>query len=317
MSEQENSTLLRVGIFMAIGLAVIAAMVVYFGRFGDAVRGYYQIQVHFPDASGIYKGAGVLLAGAKIGMVENNPVILPDMDGVSVNLKIYEEVEIPSKSEFLVGSSGLLGDKFVQIVLGEDAKASPPIAHNAIIKGRTEAGLGDLTTQAGAMMEELQDTVANVKSITGKLDSTVFTGTTMGDLNSTVSHLKSVAAKLDEQVFSGTTTGDLNATIANLRIATANFAETTKKLDSVIAKAEGAIGTGDDALKSAKAAADEVKKAVTDVRGIIQQTKQGRGTLGALLVDREMAENLKALVTNMRRSGILFYKDRAAKPEER
>ena len=67
----------------------------------------------------------------------------------------------------------------------------------------------------------------------------------------------------------------------------------------------------------AKAAADEVKKAVTDVRGIIQQTKQGRGTLGALLVDREMAENLKALVANMRRNGILFYKDRAPKPDER
>jgi hypothetical protein len=31
-----------------------------------------------------------------------------------------------------------------------------------------------------------------------------------------------------------------------------------------------------------------------------------------LLSDREMAENLKALVANLRRNGILWYKDRAA-----
>lgn len=324
MSKQENTTLLRVGIFMAIGLSVIAAMVVYFGRFGDAVRGYYDLRAEFPDASGIYKGAGVLLAGAKIGIVESNPVILPDMDGVYVNLKIYDNVEIPSKSDFLIGSSGLLGDKFVQIVIGPDAKDSPPIKPDTVIKGRTESGIGDLTNKAGAMMEELQQTVANIKSITGKLDTGVFTGTTVGDLNSTVSHLKNVAAKLDEQVFSGTTTGDLNAIIANLKQTSASFAESAKKLDGVIAKVETAIGTGDEAMKSAKAtaesakaAADELKKTISDVRVIVQDTKKGKGTLGALLVDREMAENLKALVSNMRRNGILFYKDKAAPTTER
>ena len=59
MSKQENTTLLRVGIFMAIGLSVIAAMVVYFGRFGDAVRGYYDLRAEFPDASGIYTFASL------------------------------------------------------------------------------------------------------------------------------------------------------------------------------------------------------------------------------------------------------------------
>ena len=84
MTERSNN--LRVGIFVAIGLLAIALMVVYFGRFGESVRGYYRIRVEYPNASGIYKGASVLLAGAKIGSVENNPVILPEMDGVYVTL---------------------------------------------------------------------------------------------------------------------------------------------------------------------------------------------------------------------------------------
>ena len=317
MNDQEKTTLLRVGIFMAIGLAVIAGMVVYFGRFGDAVRGYYGIRAEFADASGIYKGASVLLAGAKVGKVENNPVILPNMDGVAVDLQIFEDVEIPSKAEFLIGSSGLLGDKFVQIVIGPGVKDSPPIPRGATVRGRTEAGIGDLTNKAGAVMEELQATVANIKSITSKLDNSVFTGTTVGDLNTTIASLRSVAEKLDTQIFTGTTVGDLNATLANLRQVTASFAETSKKLDSVLVKVEGAVGTGDEALQSAKSAADEVKKTVIDVRGLVAQAKQGRGALGVLLSDREVADNLKALVLNMRRNGILFYKDRAAAPQER
>lgn len=311
MNDQERASLLRVGIFMAIGLGVIAAMVVYFGRFGDSVRGYYGLRAEFPDASGIYKGAAVLLAGAKIGVVENNPEILPNMDGVAVKLKIYDDVEIPSKSQFLIGSSGLLGDKFIQIVVGPGAKESPPIAPSSTVKGGTESGIGDLTTKAGAVMEELQETVANIKSITAKLDGSVFTGTTMGDLNSTVANLRSVTEKIDKEIFTGTTMGDLNATMANLRQTTASFAETAKRLDAVVTKAESAIGTGDEALKSARAAADEVKKTVTEVRGLVQQAKQGKGPLGTLINDREMADNLRALVVNLRRHGILFYKDRA------
>jgi phospholipid/cholesterol/gamma-HCH transport system substrate-binding protein len=291
MNDQERTTLLRVGIFMAIGLAVIGAMVVYFGRFGDAVRGYYPLTAEFPDASGIYKGASVLLAGAKVGMVESNPEILPNMDGVSVRLKIYEDVEIPSRSDFLVGSSGLLGDKFVQIVLGPEAKASPPIKPGTVIKGRTESGIADVAKRADALLADIQKAVANINSISGKLDAEVFQQSTMANLN---------------------------LTIANLRQTTEAFSESAKKVDGVIAKAEGAIGTGDSALQSAKAAAesakaaaDELKKTISDINGIVQQTKQGRGTLGALLVDRQMAENIKALVANLRRNGVLFYKDRA------
>jgi len=288
MNKQETATLLRVGIFMAIGLSVIAAMVVYFGRFGDAVRDYYDIRAEFPDASGIYKGAGVLLAGAKVGIVGNDPVILPDMDGVYVNLKIYDDVEIPSKSQFLIGSSGMLGDKFVQIMLDSDAKGSAPIPRNTTVKGRTGAGLGELTTKADAMMSELQETVANIKSITAKLDTGVFTGTTMGDLNTT---------------------------IANLKQTSASFAESAKKIDGLVEQAGGAIKGGEATFASAKGAADELKKTLVDARGLLQQARQGKGALGVLLNDKEVADNLRALVANLKRNGILWYKDKSAPPE--
>ncbi|GAT33707.1 ABC-type transporter Mla maintaining outer membrane lipid asymmetry [Terrimicrobium sacchariphilum] len=278
----ERGSQLKVGIFMAIGLAAIAAMVVYFGRFGDSVRGYYQIRVEYPNASGILQGAGVLLAGAKVGVVATPPVILPDMNGVYVMLKIYEEVKIPSKSEFTIGSSGLLGDRFIQINLQPGASQSEPIQPGAVIQGKNETGMSEIFDQVGPVVGEAREAITNIKNI---------------------------SKKLNEQVLTETMLKDLNASMANLKTTTQSFADASKRLDSIMDKAEKTIGTGEDALLSAKGAADELKKTITDVRGIVQQVKAGNGALGVLLSDKQTAENLRILVESMRKRGILWYKD--------
>lgn len=280
---KDTATQLRVGIFMAIGLTAIALMVVYFGRFGDGIRKYYQIRVEYPNASGLLKGASVLLAGAKIGSVETSPTILPNMDGVYVMLKIYDEVKIPSASEFSVGSSGLLGDRFVVINLKKDAKDSPPIEPGTVIQGKGESGgLGDMAEKAGEVMSDVREAVQNINKI---------------------------AEKLNTQVFQESSMKDLNETMANLKATSASFAESSKKIDSIMDEAKTAVATGQETLASAKSAADEFKKTMTDVRGLVGQVRAGRGPLGVLLTDREMAENLKSLVANLKRHGILWYKD--------
>ena len=303
MTSKERASQLRVGIFMAIGLLAIGLMVVYFGRFGESIHGAYKIRVEYPNASGIYRGASVLLAGAKIGSVENNPVILPNMDGVYVDLRIFEEVQIPTAAEFTIGSSGLLGDRFIQIVLGKDAKSAPPIAPGAVIQGKSEAGMGDVFNQAASLLTDVQTAVGNINK---------------------------VAEKLNTEVFKDTTMANLSTTLANLKEASTAVSEASKKIDGVVKKAGEAIDSGkqtftsanetftsaNQTFTSAKSAADDLKKAVGDLRSLIQQAKQGRGVLAALISDREMAENLRALVSNLRRSGILWYKDRPP-PEAR
>jgi ABC-type transporter Mla subunit MlaD len=69
---------------------------------------FYDLEVDFPNASGLLAGADVLLGGARIGYVAKPPRILPAMQGVAVELKILEEVGLPSASRFIIGSSGLL-----------------------------------------------------------------------------------------------------------------------------------------------------------------------------------------------------------------
>ncbi len=206
MNRHERGLEFKVGAFVFVGLAMLGALVVQFGRLGEGLRTYYPLTVRFNDASGLLKGSDVLLAGAKIGKVSGGPRMVREGQGVDVPLKIYDYIKVPDGSKFTVGSSGLLGDRF---------------------------------------MEHLNE-------------------------------------------------------------ATGALAESSKKLDGVIEKA-------DTTMESAKKSADNLQNAISDTRKLLQTARQGKGVLAEVLNNQELASDLRALVSNLRAHGVLFYRDSAAK----
>src|SRR3982750_636732 len=143
MNRHERGLEFKVGAFVFVGLAMLGALVVQFGRLGEGFKTYYPLTVRFTDASGLLKGSDVLLAGAKIGKVSGGPRMVREGQGVDVPLKIYDYIKIPEGSKFTVGSSGLLGDRFVNVTIppGERKKFITP---NSYIVGTRETGLDDL-----------------------------------------------------------------------------------------------------------------------------------------------------------------------------
>src|SRR5213075_3600030 len=97
MATAEKTLELKVGAFVVVGLAVLAALVVQFGRVGEGFKTYYGLTVRFPDASGLLKGSDVLLAGAKIGRVSGGPRMTREGNGVDVPLKIYDYIKISER----------------------------------------------------------------------------------------------------------------------------------------------------------------------------------------------------------------------------
>src|SRR2546421_6468510 len=132
MNRQERGLEFKVGAFVFFGLAMLGALVVQFGRLGEGFKIYYPLTVRFSDASGLLKGSDVLLAGAKIGKVAGGPRMVPEGNGVDVPLKIYDYIKIPEGSKISVGSSGLLGDRFVNVVMPPSHPAKS-IAPNSFI----------------------------------------------------------------------------------------------------------------------------------------------------------------------------------------
>jgi phospholipid/cholesterol/gamma-HCH transport system substrate-binding protein len=280
MNRHERGLEFKVGIFVFVGLAMLAALVVQFGRLGEGFKTYYTITVRFNDAGGLLKGTDVLLAGARIGKVAGGPKLVPEGDGVAVPLKIYDYIKIPEGTKFTVGSSGLLGDRFVNVTI----PSGPPKAYlppNADVNGARETGIDDLTRSGGALVNDLRGTVQ-------KIDTTV--------------------ARLNQDTLSPQNMENLKASMEHLNQATGALAESSKKLD-------GVIGQADSTMASAKKAADGLQSAIGDTRKVLQSATQGKGLVATLLNDQQLANDLHALITNLRAHGVLFYRDSAASPQ--
>src|SRR3982751_5334047 len=109
MSTDRKGVEIYVGLFLIIGLAVIGMMVVRFGGLGEGLTKTYEITVELPNASGLIKGAPVLLWGAPIGRLKDAPqLLIREGFGVSVKLNIREEVKLPRDVTVVVDQAGLL-----------------------------------------------------------------------------------------------------------------------------------------------------------------------------------------------------------------
>lgn len=237
MNRHERGLEFKVGIFVFIGCAALAGLVMKFGRLGEGVKTYYQLNVKFADASGLLRSSDVLLAGARIGRVSGGPRLVLNGPGVIVPLRIYDYVKIPLGSKFTVGSSGLLGDRFVTVT----PPTGPPtgyIEKNGNIDGTRESGFDDLTKQGNELV---------------------------GDVRTTVK-------KLNEETLSAQNMENLKASMEHLNQATSALAESSKKLDGVIEQADSAMASAKkaaDGLQTAIADTRKVLHSATQGKGLV------------------------------------------------
>ncbi len=75
---------------------------------------------------------------------------------------------------------------------------------------------------------------------------------------------------------------------------------------------DGVIEQADSTMASAKEAADNLQNAIADARKVVRSATQGKGLVAALLNDQQLANDLHALITNLRTHGVLFYRDTAS-----
>jgi phospholipid/cholesterol/gamma-HCH transport system substrate-binding protein len=287
MNRHDRGLELKVGIFVFVGLAAIGALVVEFGRLGEGFKTYYALTIRFTDASGLLKGSDVLLAGARIGKVAGGPRMTRDSNGVDVPLKIYDYIKIPEGSKFTVGSSGLLGDRFVNVVapMGERKKFIQPKSY---ISGVRETGLDDLTREGGALVADLRGTVKKIDTAVDRLNDDALSAGNMDHLKASMQHLSE---------------------------ATYALAQSSTKLDGVVGKADAAMDSIKQDADSLQVVLSDARKTMQTATQVFREATEGKGVLASVLTNQQVAADLRALITNLRAHGVLFYRDTAAKTE--
>jgi len=136
---------LKVGIFVFIGIIILAIIVFSISDFEIAAGGYY-LKVIFNFANGIEVGAPVRLAGAKVGEVKGLQILYPE-EGMRPQVQLLTWIEkgisIYADSVAYINTLGLLGEKYLEIVPG--TKGAAKLKEGEILHGKDSVSMAQVT----------------------------------------------------------------------------------------------------------------------------------------------------------------------------
>lgn len=164
---------LKVGIFAFLALVILTLAV--FSISGIYIfRPGYHIEVSFGFASGIDVGAIVSLAGVEVGKVEDIELTYNGDKGkteILVDIWLDEKVEIPQDSYAYVGLLALIGERYLEIIPGQDYKHL--LQEGDILEGRdafSADSLMEIAHKASANLDQLLSSVNEVLDEDVKMD---------------------------------------------------------------------------------------------------------------------------------------------------
>ena len=246
----------RVGAFVLGGLALMATAIFLLGDVSFERR--YTLYVTFSDVGNLNKDSPVRLSGVEVGQVKAIELI---DGGARVVAVVRHGVEIYNDAVFSVGSTGIIGSKFLQVDQGR--KAAGVIPANSTIRGqdpisieksltaalgKLEKLLGDLTTEGprGTLANNLTETVANVRDMTANLNDLI--ETTKPQLERAMARTDGITDKLDSLLAKSNTMMASLATSSGAIGALMHDPKVKEDVKETIASVREAAGTAKDVL---------------------------------------------------------------------
>jgi phospholipid/cholesterol/gamma-HCH transport system substrate-binding protein len=218
------SRVARLGAFIVLTLAILAAGIFIIGSKEYLFRSTYQLKTQFDNVAGLAAGADVQVGGVHSGTVRSIQLPHTPEGKVTVVMDLDRSTHeiIKQDSVASIETSGVLGSQYVAITFGSEQQAE--VKNGQMIESRPPLQLSDLFKKTSAILDSSQVAITNAASAT--------------------EHLNSVSAKIDsgqgtvgalvndKQLYNNLqqTTSTLNATMVQAQAGVTDFHENMEAL---------------------------------------------------------------------------------------
>ncbi len=270
MDTQTQNFKVKLGFFILVGLIIFVIAIFFIGKQKNLFSPVFKVSTTFHNISGLQVGNNVRFSGINVGIVDN--IMIIDDSTVQVDVLIRRNVQefIKADSQAGIGSSGIIGDRLLIITQG--STEAPTVRDGQFVVSiepvETDAIITSLNTTAESVeiiTLELAEIMVNINSGQGALGRLISDSTIAENINLTIENLKKSSAGLDETI------------------------ETTKT--NVYAF-----------MESLQQTAAKTETASQHLGEIMVQINSGEGTLGRLIQDTTMADNLDQTLIYLKQS---------------
>ena len=285
MESDNKSKLFWIGLFISGGMVLFLSAILYLTD--DSIDTEYRFSVIFENGMGVQSGSDVKMIGQQIGQV-SNVRILDGRNGVVVELSINDKlgIMIPNNSTFQVKAS-IFGETHVQINPGDGT--------NYVETG--ELLTGEIPTET----YDIDPVVKDLSAFSRQLSATL-TDKEVRALQSIINNTDSLVSETKNTLM---ISQEINRIITNLEIFSSElkmmgsnlgegFQPKISKVDSILAKME----SFSNKLEPASKGLEDFEKSMSTLQLLVQDLNQGKGSLGKLLKDESLYDNLNEVVDN-------------------
>ncbi len=261
---------IRLGFFITGGLLIFAFAIFIIGKQQNLFNPVFQVTSDFYNVSGLQVGNNVRFSGINVGIVDKIKII--NDSTVRVEMMIRKSVQefIKTDSETGIGSEGIIGDRVVIIAQGTNEAPMVTSGQHLASNEPVETDAIIVSLQASAVNAEiitkqLAEIMVNINQGQGTLGMLIKDSTIADNISQTIENFKKSSEGLDETI------------------------EATK--ENVFAF-----------MESLKITASKTEIASIQLGEIMVKINSGQGTLGMLIQDTVMANNLNKTVINLNSS---------------
>lgn len=115
---------LIVGLFVLVGLLALAYLSLSIGGLSLQRTGGLRLEAGFDEIGGLKPRAPVVIAGVKVGQVQE--IRLDGDFRARVTLDVRSDLELPVDTSASILTTGLLGDQFISLQIGGDDRLLGP-----------------------------------------------------------------------------------------------------------------------------------------------------------------------------------------------
>ena len=242
----------------------------------------------YDQVSGIQAASPITMKGVKIGTVTEISFDPQRSENVVLQFTIRRQYRIPVDSEAKIYSDGLMGGKAIEILYGKSTQYLENGDKLRSVRGR------DLMDMAGSELEFFKQ---KISVLTEDLSRTLHNVNLLLEsnaehVNGTLQHLDQMSGDLAEVLDSQKR--NLEKAVESLSAFSQTLGENAPRVDSMM----GNLNRITTELADADFAG-ELSTAVGEVNTLLEQIREGEGTVGRLMSDPSLYESLNRASDNL------------------
>lgn len=269
---------LKVGLLTLVALTSVMVMSLKITQNQSGFGKHITYQTTLKDASGIFEKTPIKVAGINAGKIKK--IELENAQAL-ITFEILDEIKVTPNAKLKIKSVGLLGDKFIDMDLGDQAGSR--LAEGSMIRTEGGEGLDSLASDASAVLKEVKEIIVTVKESLRDDQGKNLIKEIVANINDMSASLKRITTGNEEQI---------NKIIQDIEAVSSQLAHETDRYqkDSLM---------GD--LSKLGPILDKVDTAVSDLKIIVADVKEGKGTVGKLLRDDAVVDQVSQTLSSVNR----------------